>query len=339
MNVFAETTSHTSLIPRYIGRWLIEDSVARTSAPGTAIQVAFEGTAVFADIEGNSFWKVEVDKKEFPHLLTGPRKNHTVVSGLSQGKHILTLTRQSECMDDEIRVYSLSLNAQGIPLKAPLPGTSRRIEFIGDSYTVGYGNEALNSNDGDAFTKTNTTKSYAYILAKSFNADYQINAYSGRGLVKNFGNIVPEWTIPKLYEYTISGMAREEKSPLWDFSSWHPQVIVLFIGINDWQGAPPYPDKVTFEKTYSAFLNKLRTLHPGVRFLLLATRVWPTDSMTTNVKAVYDNEIKRGHKDVTFMEVYTENTALDGHPGIHAHEKLANEIRPVVGRLGKWLSR
>ena len=111
------------------------------------------------------------------------------------------------------------------------------------------------------------------------------------------------------------------------------------MGINDWQGKPPYPSAVAFDKAYAELLNTLRSRHPGVQFLLLATHVWPLDEMIPRVQTVFNNEIKNGHKDVTFMVVSTENTALDGHPSLHAHKNLANELRPVIGRLGKWLSR
>jgi len=337
MFTFAEIPLDLKLDTQYYGRWLIEDSVVRTSSPGAAIQFSFKGTKVVAEIEGNSYWKVEIDNKEYPSLLTNTRKKYTVVQGLPAKKHLITLTRKSECVNEEIRVYSILLEAKGMPKQAL--SNNRRLEFIGDSYTVGYGNEARNSNDGEPFSKTNTTKSFAYLLAKSFKADFQINAFSGRGLVKNFEDIAPEWTIPKLCEYTIPGVAREGNSPKWNFESWHPQVIVIFVGINDWQGKPPYPSAVAFDKAYAELLNSLRSRHPGVQFLLLATHVWPSDEMIPRVQTVFNNEIKNGHKDVTFMTVSTENTALDGHPSIHAHKNLANELRPVIGRLGKWLSR
>lgn len=335
---FAETPLDLKRDLQYYGRWLIEDSVARTSSPGAAIQFSFEGTDFVTEIEGNSYWKVEIDNKEYPSLLTSLRKKYTIGQGLPVQKHIVTLTRKSECTGEEIRVHSILLGENGIPKATPRPN-NRRLEFIGDSYTIGYGNEASNSSDGEPFSQTNTTKSFAYLLAKSFHADFQINAFSGRGLVRNYGNNTPEWTIPKLYEYTVPGVVVEGNSPKWNFNSWHPQVIVIFVGINDWQGAPPFPSAAAFDKAYAQLLNTLRSRHPGVQFLLLATHVWPSDEMIPRVQTVFDNEIKNGHKDVTFMKVYTENTALDGHPSLHAHENLTNQLRPVIGRLGKWLSR
>ena len=159
-------------------------------------------------------------------------------------------------------------------------------------------------------------------------------------LVRNYANIVPEWTIEKLYDYTVPGAAPgEPASPLYDVAGFHPQVVVIFIGINDFQGEPPYGDKALFKKNYAAFLEKLRKAHPGVKFLLVSTKIWPNDDLTPTVKAIYDAEIASGHSDLDFLTLQTENSALLGHPSVHSHVEMANTMRPIIARLAKWLSR
>ena len=184
------------------------------------------------------------------------------------------------------------------------------------------------------------------MIADGFKADFQVNAFSGRGLVRNYDNIVPEWPVPRLYEYTVPGEApgdlangQADASLRYDFDSFHPQVIVIFIGINDFQGNPPYADKGAFKKAYVGLLEKLRKAHPGVKFLLLSTKVWPNDDLTPTVKSIYDAEVAAGKRDLEFMTLQTANVALLGHPDIHSHEDMAKAIRSLVGRLGRWLSR
>lgn len=328
----------TSSIELY-GRWLIEKTVARTSAPGASIQFAFKGSAIYAELEGDAYWQVEIDGEEQPSLLTGSRQKYALAENLSSGKHQVTLSKKSETSNGEIRFYSLSTDENG-EFSTPRKRPQRRLEFIGDSFTVGYGNEAQNATDGDVFEKTNTTKSFAYLLAQSLRADLQINAFSGRGLVQNYANHTPEWPAVKLYEHAVPGIAEKDpKTPLWDFNQWHPHVIVLFLGINDFQGDFPHTPTAVFDAAYSAFLDKLRSKHPGVQFLLLSTKVWPRDDLIPRIDAITKAQKAKGHRDIEHHVLATENTALDGHPNLYSHQNMANQIRPIIARLGKWLQR
>ena len=149
-----------------------------------------------------------------------------------------------------------------------------------------------------------------------------------------------------MYEFTVPGEAQDdvakgvsESSLRYDFDSFHPQVIVLFVGINDFQGNPPYADKAQFKKVYAGMLADFRKKHPGVKFLLVSTKVWPNDDLTPTVKSIYDSEIANGKRDVEFVTLQTANVGLLGHPDIHSHEEMAKVLRPIIGRLGGWLSR
>ena len=212
---------------------------------------------------------------------------------------------------------------------------------------MGFGDEGQNGQDESlVFEKTNASKSFAFLIADGYKADFQVNAFSGRGLVRNYDNIVPEWPIPRLYDFTVPGEAPgdlangvSEQSIRYDFDSFHPQVIVLFIGINDFQGNPPYAKHDAFKKAYAELLDKLRKAHPGVKFLLLSTKVWPNDDLTPTVKAIYDAQKAAGKSDLEFMTLTTANVGLLGHPDIHSHEDMAKAVRPLIGRLGRWLSR
>ena len=70
----------------------------------------------------------------------------------------------------------------------------RRIEFIGDSYTVGYGNSPMGiDNEGRYGKNGDNYYTYAAYTARHYNAEYQIVAYSGKGAYVNYqGTIVSE---------------------------------------------------------------------------------------------------------------------------------------------------
>lgn len=339
--IFAESNSSVS----FSGVWENVDGVHRSSAPGAGFTfyVSFpkDGGSVTAELEGESFFEIFVDGADVGFVQTSEKKAYMLVSGLKAGSHQIEVFHRSESLPGDFKVYGVGVSKNGKfeePVKRA--DVNRRIAFIGDSYTVGYGVEAKNTDDGTPFEMTNTTKSYAFLLARKLFADFRIFAFSGRGLVRNYAGIVPEWPIPRLIEHTVPGMAEAGKGGApYDASAWHPQVIVVFIGINDFQGEGPHPSEDEFAKEYHKLLSKLRKEHNGVKFLLLSTRVWPESLLIPAVQRVYDEEVAAGNNDVSLREVATENTALHGHPNAPSQNALASELLPIVARIGGMLHR
>src|SRR5207237_1246644 len=71
---------------------------------------------------------------------------------------------------------------------APLRHRRRAIEFIGDSHTVGYGNTSPGRacTEDQVWATTDTSRGIAPLTAARYAADYQVNAISGRGVVRNY---------------------------------------------------------------------------------------------------------------------------------------------------------
>ena len=330
----------------FTGRWEHGKVCSRTSAPAAMVEFNATAKTLEFELEGEARFRLYEDDKPIAVVETNTRNVYKVKTTGASGSHRYRLLKISESNPGGIRLFKVSTDKAGA-FAPPPKHNNRRIEFIGDSFTVGYGVDGkLGDPDSFVFKATNASKSYAFLLADGYKADFQVNAFSGRGLVRNYDNIVPEWTVSRLYEYTVPGLAESDLASgvpdaelRYDFGSFHPQVIVLFIGINDFQGNPPYANKEGYKKAYVALLEKLRAFHPGVKFLLVSTKVWPNDDMTPTVKSIYESQVSAGKKDLEFIEVHTDNVALHGHPDEHSQAELARTLRPIVGRLGRWLSR
>ena len=292
------------------------------------------------ELEGEARFRVDEDGKQIATFSTNSRNLYKVKTTGSAGSHTYRLIKISESNPGGVHLYRVATDKSG-KFEEPPKASNRRIEFIGDSFTVGFGNEGQNGQDESlVFEKTNASKSYAFLLGEGYKAEYHVNAVSGRGLVRNYANIVPEWTLSSLYEYTMMGVPEQEKdAERWDFEKFHPQVVVVFVGINDFQGEPPYADVSVFKEAYAKLLDRLRALHPGVKFLLVSTKTWPNDSLTPVVESIYEEQRAAGRTDLEYKVVYTENTALHGHPSEMSQKQLASTLRPIIGRLGGWLSR
>ena len=308
------------------GRWAIESSQARTCAPAANFSFFFEGNSLDIELEGESRLKIEVDHEELPELLTREHKLYRVAENLPSGRHLAKIWKKTESEFGSVALF----RTVPAPIFVPKPkeeSSVSQIEFIGDSYTAGFGNAARDPITGTPFTTTDATQSYGVLTAQKLGASFAINAYSGRGLVQNYMKIAPNWTIPKLYAYTLSGEAPLGNSPLWDFKSFNPQFVCLFVGINDWQGEGPHPEPEAFDNAYSAFLDSLRSRYSRPEFILISTETFPVNSLPERVESVLAKELCRGNRDVSHLFLETpHNAGLDFHPNLQRHQKMAESL-------------
>ena len=148
----------------------------------------------------------------------------------------------------------MRLDADG-SLLPPLEAPSIRIEFIGDSLTNAYGSEAPDTHCKELLPYENAWKSYASITARHFDADFELLALSGYGLVRNFGDKHPlsADSMRTVTPRTIS--AFEGK---WPRARFVPDAIVINLGSNDYWVAL-FPDSAAFQSAMANFLQKIES--------------------------------------------------------------------------------
>ena len=108
--------------------------------PGVYFETAFDGTAVdFVVGPGAVVLHLRVDGAEVA-TLQKPTPGTYRVAGMTEGTHVLRLETATESQAGPNRFggFFLPQGSQALPL----PVRTRRIEFIGDSHTVGYGNRS-----------------------------------------------------------------------------------------------------------------------------------------------------------------------------------------------------
>jgi len=312
--------------------------------PGVYITCAFDGTACRSVMKGRNTFDVYVDG-QYQCIVDVKAEKDTflLVDKLKKGKHELKIVKRTESNGNATSFYGLMLD-NGAQIYRSVKKTSHRIEFIGDSYTAGFGNEYLSRDcppeqaDSLMYSTTNTAKSFGALIAARFNAQYQINAISGKGLIRNFNGIDKGKEFLSCYERTLQSSINNTgiSSLPWDFSTWHPEVIVICMGINDFQADPPYSDSVVFDSTYSNFVKFLQAKHPGVKIVCCATQVWPTKAFIPRIRKIVEDFRGEGNNNVIYFEFETENTALFGHPSIKDHEKIAFELGTLIKSVTGW---
>lgn len=290
--------------------------------PGVYFEAAFKGGSVDAKIDDDQndlyFYVDGVHKL----TLTRPGKTTVSLKDLGPGRHVVRLEKASETQSTVGRFEGFFVPSSDDVL--PAPTYARHIEFIGDSYTVGYGDQSRGQTCtvDDVAATTDTSAAWGPAVAKHFNADYRMMAFSGRGIVRNYNGIVPGETLPVLYPYTL--FDRSVAAPA---DGWTPDAIVIGLGTNDFS-TPLNPGEkwatrdqlhADYVRTYADFVKMLRGKYPNAHIVMMApdNNAGETATQMQAAAALAQSEGVGDLETVVF-------TGLDWQ-GCHAHPSLKDE--------------
>ena len=320
--------------------------------PGTQIIAAFEGTSLKMIAKpGSGYYMAQIDEAE-PFKVSFMEKRDSVVTlatALPEGRHTIRLMYIIEGYELYPEFWGFVLDKGKTLVEAPaLP--SRKIEFIGNSITCGYGNEGLNKYEHYDYATENHYYSYASITARTLDAQHWVVARSGIGAYRNYGEAKtgsPRSCMPVQYEYT--GYAydlklREEPSFLrekWDFSRYQPDVVCINLGTNDL--STNNFDVKLLKQGYQRLLKLVRTNNPKTKIVFLCGSMLNGKELEI-AKQLLDEVTaeanKAGDKDVYRFNFTPQNGDLgygnDWHPSIWQHEKMAAELAAYLRALMHW---
>jgi hypothetical protein len=315
---------------RYTGRFDATDPKQPSCDwPGCSIQARFSGASITVKLSGgDNDFNVFIDGLWKSKLtLDKAKTSYVAATGLSAGAHTLLLTKRTEGFQGVTAFSGLQLeDGQALSALPPRPG--KRIQFIGDSFTVGYGDEATTLTCADRRPFDNNYVAYGPVTARAVDAEFSVQAVSGLGMVHNYGDPVPmsAQPMPSFFEQTLFGRTQ----PKWDMSKWIPDVIIVALGTNDFSTAVK-PSEQQYTSAYQAFLAKLRGWHPNAQILCM------TYSVDNFQKAYVDSVVGRAVKagDTRIHRVHmpalaTSDLGCDYHPNVSGQQKYADALIPVV---------
>lgn len=326
---------------QYIGRVKFLNTKALFNYPGTQIRARFNGTSlkmVCRPMTG--YFMAQIDNSE-AFKVTFNSENDSVVTlatALTNKVHNVKLMYVIEGLFRDPEFYGFVLDKDAYLLeRSPLP--ERKIEFIGNSITCGYGIESTNASDPFKEETENHWLTYANIISDSLNAAHTSISRSGIGVYRNYngpktGN---KDIMPALYEYTLFNKTTDK----WDFSKYRPQLVCINLGTNDFS-TNNYDEKL-YEKNYRMFLSMVRSYYPDAKIVMLTGPM--LGDKENNIEKEILNRIckdvnKKGDKQV-FRFDFTPQTGDLGygacwHPSTKQHQKMAGELLPFLRKLMNW---
>jgi lysophospholipase L1-like esterase len=336
----------------YMGRIDCSDPLAPSFAyPGASIRVRFSGNRLdlklkdFGDSTptGTNYYGVRVDQTPtFALAVSGNQQSYTLAQDLPPGEHEVEIFKRTESNHGSGKANLLGFRLSAGGRMLPVHSKPRRLEFIGDSITCGYGNELSTDNPENAHYTTknsNAQQAYGAISARELNAEYLAVAASGRGISRNYAG-EPGTLVPELHK-----LALPDEQVSWDFARYQPDVAVINLGTNDY--STPGVDRTVFRKRYEQFLVDLRGRYPNTMLVvaigpMLSDDYPPGEQVLTKIRqdinAVLKTRQQAGDKKLELIEFEPQSPPFgeDWHPTRATHEKMATKLVARLKKLMGW---
>lgn len=167
-----------------------------------------------------------------PPLPSGVVKWHSPF--LPPGKYCVRWSTQTPT-PQTMRWISLELENA---LVLPPPDLIPPILFLGDSWSVGFGNICpghCTHSPQEILKHSDSWQAFPALLAKQMQKPFEVFAISGHGVVKNYGDEVP--SLHPLHHYWPHSFPSLQ-SPPWNKTMSLPSAIIIVLGENDFSTLP-----------------------------------------------------------------------------------------------------
>lgn len=344
-----------------VGRTFVWNDIVWCGFSGTGIRFMTNAQKVTFHLVGDSSTDGQItegltrvavlvdDERVADLMMTKPYAEVAVSS--ETGLHKIQLIKISECAMSTFGVKDVVLESNSDITVSQVEANEKKIEFIGDSITCGYG---VDTESPDIPFKTDTedcTKAYAYKTAKLLHADYSLVSLSGYGIITGFtdtDDLHRDQLMPTFYEKcgfsylhpVFNGEAGPAYDSLeWDFSKFVPDVVVINLGTNDHSYCKEFKDRLDwYKKDYKVFLHTVRKRNPGAKILCCLGLM----EAGMNVQALKElvSEYQEESKDtqVFFLEIPLQKPengyASDGHPTALSHSLTAELVAQKIKSIG-----
>ena len=320
------------------GRFVWRDPEAPgASFPGSEVVVRFIGAELAAKMSTTGEDEVQVVIDGRPDSVLRLSKEpvlYWVGRGLGPGEHTAVLFKRTEAHYGWMTILGLYLPAGSELL--PVPRVSRNIEFIGDSITCGFGNEAASKDERNSASNSNHYLSYASIAARRLGAEHVSVCASGIRLTEARGLE----SMPAVYRRT----GPREDDPPWDFGRGPiPDVVVIDLGTNDFHFVDDLGAE-EWERSYNLFLDFIRARRPDAQIFLANGPMMPLDSKLEHLRRwnrdVAERRQAAGDTKLHLLDFNVQDPA-DGfgsgwHPSVRTHEKMAVQLVSAIESATGW---
>ena len=345
---------------KFLGRTFPSKDHLYLYLSGSGIEFSYEGKGLTLTFLGGNAAETPDNKQNYARIaiyvdgervfdlqLSAKETQLRIAKSPVTKKSVIRVIKLSECAMSLAGIAAVEIS-EGERINAT-PANKRKIEFIGDSITCGYGIDDEDPLHPFQTATEDVTKTYAYKTAQALTADHSMFSISGYGIISGYtadpSVKMIHQRIPDHYESmgftydAIAGQPAPSEVP-WDFSKYQPDAIVINLGTNDDSYCQEFPDRQQeFTASYTAFLKMVRRHNPQAMIFcvlgLMGDRLFPRicEAVTAFSKETGDQRIvtvRLPEQDASIGYV------SDYHPLETAHEKAASVLIQSIRQTMGW---
>lgn len=254
-------------------------------------------------------------------------KEFVLATNLSNGTHTIVIAKATEAQNGPLKFYGFGL-PEGGTLVTPPARPDRRIEFIGDSITCGFGDLGT---DPCTAEPVNEDPYYAHgpVTARYLHADYMVTAWSGKGMVRNVNDPNPTSPDP-LPSYYNQAVGDKVFFGNWNFSNWIPQAVVINLGTNDFS-TKPVPPTATYITAYVAFISKLKENYNNTSVFVACGPM-----LATYCPYITEVASQTGATVIDLSTIVQTSRGCAHHPNVATHQKMALIQSQIISQKMGW---
>ncbi|RRQ47231.1 cellulase family glycosylhydrolase [Chryseobacterium sp. SC28] len=323
------------------------NTTATLSGSASSVEFSFKGNStgiklknnphqnyynyISVELDGIYIGRIKVDNNDF--------KLFTFEANKSTNIHDIKIFKATEAAMGEVIVDVSEIEALPSPALA-----KKKIEFIGNSITCGFGNDetALPCGQGQWFDQHNAYLAYGPVVSRMLGTNFLLSSVSGYGIYRNW-NSEPEEenTLPEVYPYLYLRKDNPEKFE----NDYQPDLVSICLGTNDLslgdgtKQRSPF-DRGRFVLEYIEFIQNIYKLYPNTRIALLNSPMVGGErnklfvECLREIKSFFIND--KLHPPVEIFEFPEMKTEGCGHhPSASDHKKMAELLFPFYEKLLK----
>ncbi|RZK43986.1 MAG: acetyl xylan esterase [Pedobacter sp.] len=323
---------------QYVGRVDFSNPLKpRMWASGSYVIAKFTGSSLTLNINDeviygsvHNYIEVKIDDKPSYRLQLKTKENKIeIAKDLKEGEHTVVICKNTEFENGYIEIVGFTCEQ----LLTPPALKSRKIEFIGDSITCGFGSDESQIKCGDKKTQWydqhNAYSAYGPITARSLDAQYHLSSVSGIGLMRSCCD--KKTIMPQVFDKI--NMAKNEIQ--WDFNRYQPDVVTVCLGQND-----GVQDSTLFCDAYVKFAKTLRSYYPKAKLVFLTSPMADETLKTAlvNYLAAVKAELnKQGEDNIgTYIFSKQSKNGCGSHPSLAEQQQIATELTAYLKKTMNW---
>jgi lysophospholipase L1-like esterase len=302
-------------------------------SPGVYITTKFKGASCQLLINDeelfgktHNYIEVVIDGKPQRIQTTGKTNTIQIAKDLTNGEHTLLICKDTESGMGYLEFVGL-ICENLLPFNQP----GRMIEYIGDSITAGAGVDAsqVACGKGQWYDQHNAYLTYGARTSRALNAQWQLTAVAGIGLVHSCCNM--DILLPQVYNKVYL----RNDSINYNFKQYQPDVVTICLGQND---GPQ--DSVKFCGEYVRLIDTVRSKYAQADIVCLSSPM-ANPQLTAVLQRYLTGTVqfvnKRGDSKVSkFFFSKSFNSGCDNHPDANEHEIIAGELTAYLKKLKGW---